>query len=339
MKCMRTLTFVVSSFLLFSVQAFAGYGNFGTIVKAAQDSENIANISNDPSSTQSAVWNSDCNDKKTLLHQIVAIDGSELNDVQDEMEKKFFSGVGALVYIDATGKTISKGSAFVFRERGSPDFFVGANAHEVYDKNNWTFGKKADGSPDPDNMYFYSDVCKQTYKAKPNSLKVGTKEVDINSRNQATQVRAKDWLVFKLTEKPCDKMQAYEVVATPTAKATAYKNIQVAGLYSNGQKSQMAGVETNRAESPQATNANTGKIKKLYSLCSAVGTEGSGKESLVYHQCSTNKGGSGGPILVVGSDGKPKVIGIHRGVSDPSWSSNANEGVLITPELLSAMTK
>ena len=112
----------------------------------------------------------------------------------------------------------------------------------------------------------------------------------------------------------------------------------MAGLYTNKQLKD-SGIDTNRFESANGV-ANTSNEKKLYSLCKPSSSEGDEDKVLLYHTCSTVKGGSGGPILIVSSlDKKPKVIGIHIGASGNNSLSGANEAVLITPQLLKKMIR
>lgn len=251
-----------------------------------------------------------------VLTDVVLIEGNEMFPVADAMEISFFSSVGGLAFVRGT-QTIGEGSAGLFQIEGSRDIFLSATAHQVYDKGTGSFGALKDGNPDPGNMFFYSDVCKRIYSIKPGSLRIGTKNIDVKSRTQSTDLRASDWLIAKLAEPPCNKIRIPLAKAVRGEEFKKLNNLMVAGLYKR----------------------EDGQIEKQYALCKPVQTEGTGAKKIAFHGCSTLKGGSGGSMIVVGDDGRPKIIGIHRGVSDESWSLGANEGVLFTPELLKEIAK
>lgn len=258
---------------------------------------------------------------ESLIHKVVDIEGSEVREVRNQHEIRYFSGVGALTYKNERGTFTGKGSAFTFRLDGDPDVYVAAAAHEIYDRGSWTFGTRPDGTPDRENLYIYSDVCRAGYRAKRGTLRVGSTEIDAGNADQSLELRARDWLVFKLAEKPCTAMAIYQAIPFTGNEFEQIKQLQVAGLHDNSRHGQKA-------------------VTKEYSLCKPKGFQGQREETVLFHGCSTRKGVSGAPILIVRSSSETGgVIGIHTGASDISWGMHANEGVLFTPEFLSTLAK
>ena len=307
MKCMRAVNLIISFSLFVSVEAFAGYGNFGTIVKTARDAQNAANVDQDPSHSQPAVWSGDC-DGSGNIHKANLIAKNNLADSRrrlNSQEQVEASGVG--FFHGAGSKGNFYGSGFAVENRN----VLLTAAHNFAKDGEWlSYVKNPDGSLNVKGAQFYSDICKKSYPIK---------SIEVMTKNTTTD-RDNDVGIVVLAEPLCE---AAKPMPTQPVSDASLNNLLKRGEETKKPYISVVGFQwleryENGASDSQTSTGGNSKEKKFGKLIDdgllMRETESSLKKTVLM-DASLLPGTSGGPVYGKFKGGKTPRGGVPAAIA------------------------
>ncbi len=246
-------------------------------------------------------------------------------------------GLGNLT-VRIENRSFAEASAFAFilPDDASKAIYVAATAHQLYQLGNWQGPRLTDGGPDLAKIGFWSPGCKKTYWAKPSSFRVGSPYVAAklqlpNGKQGPNLNRHLDFVVFEITPPICDELKPYVFTEVNEYKSSSLMQ----SLAKKRSMTVLGSYDPKVAVDLPPPPAGEVPVAAYGATCSLVGTEKIHLSTLLFHNCDTTLGGSGGPILLKQPDGSVGVIGIHRGNTDASMALQANEGILFNQDFRS----
>lgn len=313
MNCMRALTLVVSSYFLFSVQAFAINGNFRTLIEAARNAQTTAEVSRNSNYSQPAIWEDDCN-KQQLFHEAKIIGKDDRRGLTADEEKQT-TGTGYFFESNDSNKNLF-GNGVVVEDRS----FIMTSAHLFVKDNDWLPEMKTNGKVDFSKAKYFSPVCGKEYEIE--DLKVLTMDPEKYPHKDISLIKFKTPLCH--AAKP-NKIEALDDKDLESLKAAGAVYIAAyRGSVATNTKPNIAG----RTESgrPSVGAQKTFKTIGYGKYVDEFYAHGSYK-AITY--TVDTEGGTSGAGLVANFD-QPVVIGINHG---PSNQKNLNVATLITPTI------
>lgn len=311
MKCMRAVNLFISFSLLVSVEAFAGYGNFGTIVKTARDAQVTAEVDKNPAYGQPAVWNNDC-DNSQLFHKTKIIGSTDDRKTMTPEIESQFTGVGHFSL--SNNPTDPQASGFLVESND----LVLTNAHVFTSEGKWNgFVSKNGKDLNLNKLGFYIKECNKFYPIAA---------VDVQTFNPERE-NGKDMALVKLKEPVCAaarplklRVASEKLIENMQAKPNS---MSIVGIYDLNSIQNSSGGKGFESSTPKV-NGSGPLPTRVYMDCNLSGVTVSSGSMVFEHNCDTSEGGSGGPAVVSLASGT-YAFGIHKGFIP---GSDNNLGIL-----------
>lgn len=316
MKTMRALTLVVSSYFLFSVQAFAINGNFRTLMDSARNAQTAAEVAKNPTYSQPAIWTDDCN-KQQLFHRTKVLGTDTRRQLIPEEEKQT-TGTGYFFESNDKDKTLF-GNGVVAEDRS----YVLTAAHLFVKNNEWLAEMKSNGKVDFTKAKYFSPVCGKEYEIE--DLKVLTMDPDSEPNKDIAFIKFRTPLCAASKPNKIEALNEKDLSSLKTRDA-----IYVAAYRSNPvptNKNQRASTVSQPESGRPAVN--TSKTVKHIAYGQVLGAlYSNGTYKSISYSVDT-EGGTSGAGLAANYD-EPVVFGINRGGLN---DHEANVATLITPAI------
>jgi len=318
---MRSLTLLIASHFLISVQVFARPGNLGMIVKTEENVRNIADVAENPGHVQKAIWEkSDC-DLKT---EVKALNFGHTQRHLNDRENRAFAGVGSFMCKAADGSWKHFGTGFL---TSVSQQHILTNVHPFTPEPNAP--DVCDGSRRE--IKFYSETCRDFYDVSSSTF---MNEDTITYREQ-------DVAVVKLSKPLCNnaaglKMKILsntDVTALNAGGAAIVSTYPTPGFVTS---EKLASATKPTFESSIPNNAQVQKMSKAIGFGKVGSIVKRPNGYMIEYTVNTGNGASGGPASA-DWNGDFMAFGIHSGAENQN--SKYNWGVAFTRENVAWITQ
>lgn len=313
MNGMRIITLLFSSNLLFCVQVFAGPGNFGTLVQAVRDVDNIAAVNTNPMTPQEALWIDECN-RKNLFVQTKALGFKHEQNGLTAEERKQFAGVGGFFCKHPNGSWRHFGSGFLTSQSRN---HIATNAHVFIPEVDRT-QDPCGGERDISKIKYFSEECGEFYNVVHAEKKTDDPRSNPND----------DLAAIKLDKPLCNVAVGLKMKVIVKDQVSRMKESMEAGVVSTYpyagyiKPDKLAQLKNSKFESTEAQNndVNVQTSSRVVGYGKLSGIKNVKNGFMIEYTVSTRRGASGGPL--VDKTKSDEVYGIHVGFENSASTHN-----------------